>query len=74
MLHLWKNIQKKFTKDENYRKVRNPNHYTGKHRQASHSIWNLRFNVPNEISVNFHNGLNYNYHFIIKELASGFEG
>ena len=23
-----------------------------------HSKWNLKFNVPNEISVHFHNGLN----------------
>ena len=74
MLHLCKNIQNKVTKDEIYRKVRNSCHYTGKHRDASHSIWNLKFNVPNEISVHFQNGLNYNYnHFIIKELASRFE-
>ena len=31
---------------------------------------NLRFNVPNENPVVFHNGPNYDYHLIIKELAN----
>ena len=26
--------------------------------------------MPNEISVVFHNGSNYDYHFIMKELAN----
>ena len=30
--------------------------------------------MPNEIFVVFHNGSNYDYHFIIKELANEFEG
>ena len=30
--------------------------------------------MPNEIFAVFHNGSNYDYHFIIKELASMFEG
>ena len=45
-----------------------------KYRGAAGSICNLRYNVPNEIPVNFHNGSNYDYHFIIKELANEFEG
>ena len=57
MLHLWKNIiKKKFVNDENYRKVTNHCHFTGQYRSAAHSICNLRFNVPNEIPVVFHNG------------------
>ena len=47
--------------------------YTSK-RGAAHSICNLKFNVPNEISVVFQHGSNYDYHSIIKELASKFEG
>ena len=39
----------------NYQKVRNYCHYTGKYRGATHSICNLKFNVPNEIAVAFHN-------------------
>ena len=30
--------------------------------------------MPNEIPVVFHNGSNYDYHFIIKELTNEFEG
>ena len=30
--------------------------------------------MPNEIPVVFHNGSNYDYHFIIQELANEFEG
>ena len=30
--------------------------------------------MPNEIPVVFHNGSNYNYHFIIRELANEVEG
>ena len=69
MLHLWKKILKK-----NYRKVRDHCHYAGKYRGEAHSTSNLRFNMPNEIPVVFHNGLSYDYHFIIKELANELEG
>ena len=40
----------------------------------AHNICNLRYEVPNEIPVVFHNGSTYDYHFIIKELAKEFEG
>ena len=74
MLNLWKKNSKKFANDKNYRKVRDHCHYTGKCRGAAHSMCNLKFNVPNEIPVTFHNGSNYDYHFIIKELVNEFEG
>ena len=67
-----KRLLKKFVKDKNDRKVTHHCHYTGKYRSAAHSLFNLKFNVPNEIPVVFHNGSNYDYHFIIKELE--FEG
>ena len=51
MLYLWKEILKRFAKDQNYQKVRDHCHYTGKCRGAAHSICNLKFNVPNEIPV-----------------------
>ena len=63
-----------FLKDRNYRKVGDHCHYTGKYRGAAHSICNLRFNWPNKIPVVFHNGPNYDYRFIIKELANEFQG
>ena len=74
MLHLWKNFFKKFAKDKNYQKVRDHCHVTGKYRDAAHSLCNLKLNVPNEIPIVFRNGSNYDYHFVIKELANNFEG
>ena len=50
-------------------KVRDHCHYTGKYRGAAHSICNLRYKIPKEIPVVFHNGSTYDYHFIIKQLA-----
>ena len=65
---------KKFAKDKNHQKIRDYCHYTHKYRGATHNICNVRFNVPNEIPVVFHNDSNYDYHFIIKELAKQFKG
>ena len=70
MLYLWKKNPKKLSKSINYQKVRDYCHYTGKYSGAGHSICNLKLNVPNEIPVVFDNGSNYDYHFIIKELAN----
>ena len=58
---------------KNY-KVRDHCHCTGKYRGAAHNICNLRYKVPKEIPVVFHNGSTYDYHFIIKELVKEFEG
>ena len=55
-------------------KVRDHCHYTGKYRGAAHNICNLRYKVPKEIPVVFHNGSTYDYHFIIKELVKKFKG
>ena len=38
-----------------------------------HSIYNLKYRVPKKIPIAFHNGFNYDYHFIIKEFAEEFE-
>ena len=70
-------VEKKVLKnaeDINCQKVRDHCHYTVKYRGSAHSIYNLKFNMPNEIPVAFHNNSNYDYHFIIKELADEFEG
>ena len=58
---------------KNY-KVRDHCHYTGKYRGAAHNICNLRYKVPKEIPIVFHNGSTYDYHFIIKELVKESEG
>ena len=70
-------MQKKFSIDDGnkkYHKVRDHCHYTGKYRGAAHDICNLRYKIPKEIPVVFHNGSIYDYNFIIKELAEEFEG
>ena len=67
--------KKEFSNDDkkNY-KVRDHCHYTGKYRGAAQNICNLRYKVPKEIPVVFHNGSTYDYHFLIKELVKEFEG
>ena len=52
-------------KDKKYRKVKDHRHYTEEYRGAKHSICNIKYNFP----LVFHNRSNYDYHFIIKELA-----
>ena len=59
--------------DKAYFKVKDHCHYTGKYRSAAHDICNLRYKIPKEIPVVFHNGSTYDYHFIIKELAEKLE-
>ena len=67
--------KKEFDKSvKKHHKVRDHCHYTGKYRGAAHNICNLRYNVPKEVPVVFHNGSTYDYHFIIKELVKEFEG
>ena len=44
-----------------------------KNRGAAHNIRNLRYKIPKEIPVVFHNGSTYYYHFIIKELVKEFD-
>ena len=64
--------RKNFDSDENdkkYQKVKDHCHYTGKFRGAANNNCNLRYKIPNEIAVVFHNGSTYDFHFIINELA-----
>ena len=62
-------FENKYLKDKKYRKVRDHCHYTGEYRGAAHSICNLKYSVPKEVPLVFDNGSNYDYRFIIKELA-----
>ena len=66
---------KEFCTDNNKetRKVRDHCHYTGKYRGTPHSKCNLNYKIVKEISVLFHNGSVYDYHFIIKYLAREFK-
>ena len=60
-------------KDQKYFEIRNHCHYTGEYRGAAHIICNSKYSVPRKILIDFHNGSNYNYHFIIRELAEEFK-
>ena len=62
----------KYAWDKKYSKVRDPHHYTGEYRVATHSTCNIKYSVPKGIAIIFHNGSNYDYHFTIKELAKEF--
>ena len=61
-------------KAKKYFKVKDHCHYTGHAGGAAHDIGSLRYKIPNEIPVVFHNGYTYDYHFVIKDLAEKFEG
>ena len=60
-------------KDKKYCKVGNYCHYTGKNRGALHSIFILEYSVPKNVPIVFHNRSNYDYHFVIKDLAEEFK-
>ena len=45
----------------------------GIYRGAAHSICSFKDSVPKKFRITFHNGSNYDYIFIIKELAEEFE-
>ena len=41
-------------------------------RGAVHSICKFKYSISKKIAIAFHNGFNYDYHFIVKELAEKF--
>ena len=63
--------KKEFNKSDkkNY-KVRDHCHYTGKYRGAAHNICNLRYKIPKEIPVVFHNR---SFKKLIKQFDGNFE-
>ena len=63
-----------YTDDKKHYKVKDHCHYMEKHRGAAHNICNLRYRIPKEIAIVFHNGSSYDCHFIIKELVKEFDG
>ena len=57
----------------NYKEVRDHCHYTGKYRGDAHSLCNLRHQEERDIRVIIHNGSNYDFHLLIKDLAKEFK-
>ena len=72
--HICKKVFSADYNNKKHHKVKDPSHYTGKHRGAVHDICNLRYKIPKEFPVVFHNDSIYDYQFIIKKLAEEFEG
>ena len=66
-------FENRYFKDKKYRKIRDHCHYTGQYRGAAHSLFNLDYSVPNKIPIVSNNGPNYEYYFVIKELAEEFK-
>ena len=54
-------FEDKYAKDKKYLKVRDHCHYK-------------KYSIPKEFTITFHNGSNYHYYFMMKELAGKFEG
>ena len=73
MLYFYTKIENKYVKDKRYCKVRDNCHYTGKHSGAAYSTCNLKYIVPKNNHIAFHNVSNYDYHFIIKWLTEEFK-
>ena len=65
-----KKIVNKYLNSKKHQKVTDHCYYTGYYRGAAHSICNLKYHVPKKMPILFHNVSNYDYHFIIKELAN----
>ena len=59
-------FENKYLKDKKQCKVKDHCHYIAEYRGTAHSICNLKYYVPKNIPIAFHN---YDYHFIIKQFA-----
>ena len=69
--HICEGAEGEFRKeDDNYVKVRDHCHLTGKFRGAAHSKCNLEYRVPKFFPVLFHNLSGYDCHLFIKKLRS----
>ena len=58
-----------FTEKDDYKKVRDHCHYTGKFRGAAHNKCNLKYKKPKFFPVVFHNLSGYDSHLFIKNLG-----
>ena len=73
VIFVMKNLKINIKEKETHRSVRGHCHYTGEYKGAANIMCNLKYRVPKKIPLAFHNGSNYDYNFIIKELAEEFK-
>ena len=66
-------FENKYAKDKKYCKVRGHCHYTGEYKDGTQSISDFAKSVTKKKPIAFHNGSNYDLHFVIKKLAEEFE-
>ena len=62
-----------YDEDKNYYKVKNYCKFTGRYQGFCHKICRSKCRSLKEITIIFHNGSTYDYHFIINELAISFK-
>ena len=67
------NNHKKSKYYKNFKKLKFNDHYTGIYRGAAHSLCSFRYSTQRDIPALIHNGSNYDFHLIIKELAEEFK-
>ena len=58
-------VKKNYCTVKKYCTVRDHCNYTREYGSAAHSTSNLKYSVPKNISIVFHNESNNDYHFII---------
>ena len=67
-------FENRYVRNKKYFQVKDHFYHTDKYLGTRHSICNLKYRLPKKISADFHNtSFNYNYHFVIKELAEEFK-
>ena len=62
-----------YSKDKKCRNLRDHCHYSGEYRGPAHGICSLKYSLPKKLPIDFHNGSNYDYHFILKEVVEEFK-
>ena len=62
-----------YDEDKNYYKAENYCKFTGKYQSTCHKICKIKYTTLKEIPIIFHSGSNFDYHFIINQLATSFK-